>query len=87
MGEFDFEKLNVYKRAIEFADAAFRIAELLPNRLQSSLGDQLRRAALSICNNIAEGSGKTSAKEKRQSYRYSLDSARECIPVMFLMKR
>ena len=77
MSEFDFEKLDIYKRSIEFADFAYGIAESLPRNLQSSLADQLRRAAISICNNIAEGSGKISAKEKRQFYHYALDSGRE----------
>ncbi len=87
MGDFDFEKLEVYKRSIDFADLAFTIADSLPRHLQSSLGDQLRRSSISICNNIAEGSGKTSPREKRQFYRYSLDSARECIPIITLIQK
>jgi len=49
--------------------------------IQYSLGDQFRRAALSICNNIAEGSRKH-GRAKKQFYDYALDSARECIPMI-----
>jgi len=87
MGEFDFERLEVYRRSIDFANLAFKIADSLPKHLQSSLGDQLRRSAISICNNVAEGSGKTSPREKRQFYHYSLDSARERIPIITLIQK
>jgi four helix bundle protein len=87
MGDFDFERLDIYKRSIEFADFAYTIADSLPRSLQSSLADQLRRAVISICNNIAEGSGKLSPREKRQFYHYALDSARECVPIIALIQR
>mgnify|MGYP001615164550 CR=1 FL=1 len=79
---FDYERLEVYKVALEFLDAIFNVCEKLPRSLQSSLGDQLRRASLSISNNIAEGSGKKSGKEKARYYSISQDSARECISML-----
>ena len=79
---FDFERLNVYLRALEFTNKAFYITKEFPQILQYSLGDQFRRAALSICNNIAEGSGKQTKSAKNQFYGYSMDSARECIPMI-----
>ena len=79
---FDFEKLDVYKKAVEFTNSAFKITDGFSKTAQYSLGDQFRRAALSVCNNIAEGSGKNTSGAKRQSYRIALDSARECIPVI-----
>ena len=61
---FSFEKLEVWKRSLDFADEMFRLADKLPQRYQFSLGEQLRRAALSIPTNIAEGSGRESGKEQ-----------------------
>ena len=47
--------------------------------------DQLRRAGLSVLNNLAEGSGKLSKKEKSQFYRTSLNSVRECVPMLTIL--
>jgi four helix bundle protein len=82
---FDFERLKVYDLSMEFVRGVFYITKELPREYQHSLADQLRRAALSIINNIAEGSGKISKKEKSQFYRISLNSARECIPMLTIL--
>ena len=84
--QYDFEKLEVYQRAIEFSEKIFTMTEQFPSHVQYSLGDQLRRAALSICNNMAEGSGKRGLA-KRQFYGYSIDSARECVPMLEIAHR
>jgi len=60
--------------AIDFANAMFDIADALPQRYQFSLGEQLRRAALSIPTNIAERIGLF------LSYQQRLD-VRVCEPV------
>ncbi len=80
---FDFEKLDVYQEALDFANDVFKITNGFRREIQYSLGDQFRRAALSICNNIAEGSQKTT-RGRKQFYHYALDSARECIPMISL---
>jgi four helix bundle protein len=84
---FDFERLKVYEMGLEFVRKIFLSAKDLPRDYQYSVGDQLRRAALSIVNNIAEGSGKVSKKEKSQFYRVSLNSARECIPMLTILSK
>lgn len=85
MFEFDFERLKVYQFSIKFYRKMLNILKSLPRDLQFSLGDQLRRASLSICNNIAEGSGKESKKEKIYFFNTSLHSARECIPMITIL--
>jgi len=82
---FDFERLKVYEIALEFVLKVFKLIKNLTRDYQFSLGDQFRRAALSIVNNIAEGSGKLSKKEKSQFYRISLTSSRECIPMLTIL--
>ena len=84
--EFNFENLVVYQKGLRFVNAIFSLSEQFPPRVQYSLGDQFRRAALSIVNNIAEGSDKRSAKERIQFYRFALDSARECIPMLTICR-
>lgn len=82
--QFDFERLDVYQRAFAFANTVFTLTRKFHQTLQYSLGDQFRRAALSICHNLAEGSGKQTRNAKVQFYGYSMDSARECIPMISL---
>lgn len=77
--KFDFEKLEVYKLALEFLDFVFNVCDELPRDFQYVLVDNLKRATISISNNLAEGSGKKSGKEKARFYGTSLDSARECL--------
>ena len=84
---FSFEKLDVYQKAIEFTDDVFTTTLAFRKELQYSLGEQFRRAALSICNNVAEGSDKQTRNSKRQFYGYALDSARECVPMITLADR
>ena len=84
---FDFEKLEVYKLALEFLDFIFRVCKHIPKDLQYCLGDNLKRAGISISNNIAEGSGKKSVKEKARYYGTALDSTRECINMFIILDR
>jgi four helix bundle protein len=60
--QFDFEKLTVYQRALEYVDFVYKTTKSFPKTELFSLTDQFRRAATSICLNIAEGSGGTKAE-------------------------
>ncbi len=51
------------------------------------LKDQLSRASLSICLNLAEGSGKPSWKEKRRFYSIALGSMREVQSLLDIINR
>ncbi len=82
---FDFEKLEVYKRALQFVNALFQVLKNCPKQIQFSLGEHLCHTGIQILNNIAEGSGKRSGKAKAQFYSYSLDSGRECIPMITVL--
>ena len=84
---FDFERLKVYQAALSFLDEILDVADKLPRHLQSSLGDQLRRAALSISNNLAEGSGKRSPREKARYYATASDSTHECLSMLNVLQR
>jgi len=54
------EKLDVWKKAIEFAVAVYRATDDFPKDERFGLISQLRRAAVSIPANIAEGAGRKS---------------------------
>ena len=59
MGEekFGFENLKVYQRALKYVDFVYQITKNFPKTETFSLIDQFKRASISICLNIAEGSG------------------------------
>ncbi len=62
--QFSFEKLNVYVVARKLVTGIYRLQKKFPVEEKYALGDQIRRSAVSIVSNIAEGSGRESFKEK-----------------------
>jgi four helix bundle protein len=53
-----FEDLEAYKAAREFRKAMYRVAKRLPDFEKFGLASQIRRAAVSLTNNLAEGRGR-----------------------------
>ena len=82
---FKFEKLDVWKRSIDYADEMFLIADDLPQKYQFSLGEQLRRAGLSIPTNIAEGTGRDSIKSRAYFYRIAKGSVYETVSLLVMI--
>jgi four helix bundle protein len=80
-GAFGFEKLDAYQRSVEFVATAAGIISELPSGY-SPLADQLRRAALSVPVNIAEGVGRTSDADRRRHYAIARGSAMECAAIL-----
>ena len=78
---FAFERLDVYQRAIEFLAVAARIIPDVPSG-NASLTDQLRRAALSVPVNVAEGVGRSSDADRRRHYAIARGSAMECAAIL-----
>ena len=60
---FKFEKLEVWQRALDFSDQIYRITREFPTDERFGLVNQLRRAAVSIAANIAEGTGRQSDRD------------------------
>jgi hypothetical protein len=60
--KFSFEELKVYQKALEYVDFVYTITRDFPKAEAFSLTDQFRRAAVSICLNIAEGTGGSQAE-------------------------
>jgi four helix bundle protein len=83
--DFDFERLLVYQKSLDFIHKVFGLFKKLPREFKFTVGDNLIRAAISIANNLAEGSGKQFQKEKARYYSTSLDSTRECISVLNIL--
>jgi four helix bundle protein len=81
---FDFEKLDIYKKAKHF-NTEIRIL-IKSTKLDPTTKDQLRRASFSIVLNIAEGSGRFSKADRRNFYVISRSSIFECVAILDVLK-
>jgi four helix bundle protein len=77
---FGFQRLDAYRTAITFLSTSSRILQRVP-RGHRDLKDQLRRAALSIPLNVAEGSGRVN-RDAGQFYSVARGSALECAAIL-----
>ncbi len=57
---FNFEKLETWQEAINFADMVYAATRGFPDQERFGLTNQMRRAAVSISSNVAEGSSRSS---------------------------
>ena len=69
--------LNVWKLSIGFVSKIYRLTRELPAEEQYGLSSQMRRSAISIPSNIAEGAARNSSKEYMQFLYISLGSVAE----------
>ncbi len=79
MNEYSFEKLDVYTLAREFRKKIYGVIKELPAKEDYNLASQMRRAALSLTNNIAEGHGRFHYQENIQFLRQCRGSLEELI--------
>ena len=79
MNDFFYKKLEAYKIAKEFTIYVYSLLKRYPSYEQYALCDQLRRAAVSIPSNIAEGMGRMAIKERIHFLEISYASIMEVI--------
>lgn len=84
MVEFRFQNLEIWKRAIKVAQVLFDVADNLEEKHLYRFAEQLRGAALSIPNNIAEGSGSESDREFGQFLNFARRSIFEVTNMLFV---
>ena len=83
---FMFENLEVYQKAIGFADQITVLTKEFPRGFYF-LTDQLNRAALSIATNIAEGNGRFTKADRKNFFIIARGSIQECVPLLELTCR
>jgi four helix bundle protein len=62
------KNLEVYKFSLELVKEIYKHTKLFPKEEQFVLVTQLRRAAISVSSNLAEGAARLSSKEKKRFY-------------------
>ena len=72
-----FEDMPVWQKSMELAEKVFRVTEALPRKEDYGLTSQIRRSALSVPGNIAEGFGRQHTKDKLNFYYVSRASLAE----------
>ena len=74
-----FEDLEVYKAAREFRKAVYAMSRCLPELEKYDLGRQIRRAAVSLTNNMAEGHGRFHYPDQIRFFLHSRGSLEELV--------
>ena len=81
------EKLGVWERAIEFVVTVYRMTDMFPKEERFGLTSQIRRAAVSVPANIAEGAGRRSDKEFSYFLSNAQGSASELATELLIAKK
>ena len=84
---FRFEKLDGWHRAIEFADSVYAVIRSFPSDERFGLTRQLRRAAVSVSSNIAEGSSRRSDTDFARFLEIAYDSLMEVVSQFHIANR
>ena len=72
-----YKKLDVYAKSRQLVVTVYSLLKHFPAEEKYALCDQLRRAVISILSNIAEGSGRTSAKDQAHFFEMAFGSLME----------
>ena len=84
---FKFEKLNIWKLAMDFGEEINDLTASFPDKEKFNLSYQILRAGDSIALNIAEGSIGQSNPELRKFIGYSIRSLAEVVTCLYKAKR
>ncbi len=72
-----FKEMPVWQESINIAEEVFKLTDNLPKKEDYGFTSQIRRSALSVSANIAEGYGRGHGKEKINFYYFARGSATE----------
>jgi len=84
---FNFEKLDVWQKAVALADVVYSQTRKFPAEERFGLTNQMRRAAVSISSNIAEGSSRTSQADFGRFIEIATGSVFEVTSQAFIAKK
>jgi four helix bundle protein len=83
---FNFEKLETWQKAIAFADLVYDATKTFPDDERFGLTNQMRRAAVSVSSNIAEGAARNSRNDYARFLEIASGSLFEVVSQSFVGK-
>jgi four helix bundle protein len=84
---FSFEKLAVWQKAIDYADFVYNVTKDFPTDERFGLISQLRRSAVSVSANVAEGSSRSSKVDMARFIEIAYGSLLESVTNFEIAKR
>ena len=84
---FSIEQLEMWNLSMDFVTELYKLLKHFPENEKYALTSQIRRAAISVPSNIAEGTGRTSIKEKLHFNEIAMGSLFEVICQLNIAKR
>ena len=82
-----YKELIVWQKSMDLTIMVYKAVKQLPKEEIFSLSDQIRRAAISIPSNIAEGTGRFSCKEKLRFNEIAMGSLAELMCQLIIAQR
>lgn len=84
---FNFERLDVWRRALGFASFVYDVTGAFPAEERFGLSGQMRRAAVSVSSNIAEGSSRSSRQDFARFVELATGSLYELVSQAFIARK
>ena len=84
MHQYGFEKLNVWQNSRELTKSIYLATKTFPPDERFGIVSQMRRSAISISSNIAEGSSRSTVKDQAHFYNIAYSSAIELLNQLIL---
>jgi four helix bundle protein len=84
MYTFSFERLDVWIKSRLLSKKIYQFTQNFPDYEKFGMAGQLRRAAISICSNIAEGSSRKTKKDQVHFYSIAFSSLMETLNQLIL---
>ena len=83
---FSFEKLEVWKCSVDLTKSIYGLTNNFPENEKFGLISQLRRAAISVSSNLAEGTSRNTNKDKAHFTTMAYSSLMEVLNQLILSK-
>lgn len=84
---FNFEKLEVWQKGLDLNDIVYAATRAFPSEERFGLVTQMRRAAVSVSSNIAEGSSRSSRIDNARFIEIATGSVFELVTQAYIAKR